>query len=97
MSDTQTLSRAKAARMVQTLDVIGLTLCAECEGHPIPEMVKNSCISLLRMMRDQVASTYNLEISAIDSLTGDMSKCLTSAEEAELVCDDLSEDDLTDE
>jgi|Laugresu1bdmlbdd_1035124.scaffolds.fasta_scaffold83514_1 hypothetical protein len=96
MSDIQTLSRAKAARMIQTLDVIGMTLCADCDANPTPENVKQSCIALLRMMRDQVASTYKLEITSLDSLTGDVSKCLTPAEEAELVCDDL-ENDLTDE
>lgn len=96
MSDIQTLSRAKAARMIQTLDVIGLTLCVDCDANPTPDHVKQSCISLLRMLRDDVASTYNLEITTLDSLTGDVSKCLTPAEEAELVCEDLDAD-LTDE
>jgi hypothetical protein len=91
-----TLSRAKAARIVQTLDIVGMTLCHDLDTNQVPMEIRESSIALLRMIRDQIDKTYNLNIQAIDSVMGDVGKCLTPAEEAELVCEDL-QTDLTDE
>lgn len=94
---SQTLSRAKAALLIQTLDVIGVTLCTKIPDQELSESIMDSCISLLHGIRQEVAATYNLNIHAKDSIMGDVSKYLTPAEEAELICEELELDDLTDE
>jgi len=97
MSDTQTLSRAKAALIIQHIDLVGITLCLESQGMETTENLKTSTISTLRYVRDLLANAYGLKIETVDSLTNDIGKHLTPAEEAELICDDLAQDDLTDE
>ena len=88
------LTRAKAARIVTTLDSIALTQILAKNGNTPPHEIQESIIDLICLIRRDVATSYGLMIDPRRCVDPNvLCDVLTPQETAELMMEEM-EDDL---
>jgi hypothetical protein len=89
----ETLSRAKAIRMISSIDMVGMTLCVDTDNGTYNNPVSDHLIAILSFMRRDLCKAYGLTINPLDSIQPDFFvKHLTPAESAELMLDEMDEE-----
>ena len=87
------LTRAKAARIVTTLDSIALTQILTKNGQTPPEEIQEAIIDLICLIRRDVANCYGLEIDPKRCIDPNvLCDVLTPQETAELMMEEIEED-----
>lgn len=88
------LTRAKAARIVTTLDSIAITQILSKNGQTPPEEIQAAVIDLICLIRRDVANSYGLVIDPKRCVDPNvLCDVLTPEETAELMMEEM-EDDL---
>jgi hypothetical protein len=86
------LSREDSVAIVKSIDLIGVTMCLDLDGTPTPRNVREDIVSMLGVIRTQIAMSYGLNIDpseCLDAVFGAKDNLPSPAEVADAILRDL--------
>lgn len=90
------LTKAQTMEMVQSIDLVGLTLCLSQSNNQLPpKEVQSALITMLGVVRHQLAMSYGIDIDPCAVARGevDLRSQMTPAEVADEILRDLENDE----